>query len=128
MSIRDVSLGDGPDEPLAVLLMKIQNELAEIAELMQAIEPVFNNAGAQRAKFSGADIAALQGLDLAIQKTRGLADFLTELSSGLPQDWLIDVTTALNVLKLSELQSRLLPSGKDVDADRPRAVGDLDLF
>jgi len=128
MSIRDVSLDDCPDEPLAVILMKVQRELAEIAELMRAIEPVFADVDRSREEYSAADVAALQGLDLAIQKTLGLADFLTELSSGLPQEWLIDVTTALNVLKLSELQSRLLPTHSRVDPERSRAVGDLDLF
>jgi hypothetical protein len=129
MSTSDVSLDDIPAESVAVLLSKIQSELSEIAGLVEAIEPVLTAATASAVTPSGPDVRALQGIDLAIQKTRGLADFLAELCSGMPQDWLIDMTTALNVLKLTEMQSRLHPSQPQCNGEGlAKAVGDLDLF
>lgn len=118
-----------PAESLAILLSKIQIELFEIARLMKEIEPVIEGRSTSMAAANGSDIEALQGLDLAIQKAHGLADFLAELCAGMPQDWLIDVTTALNVLKLTELQNRLHP-GPSHNASEPlaKAVGDVDLF
>lgn len=118
-----------PAESLVILLSKIQAELSEIAGLMKAIEPVIEGGTASTLSVDGSDVEAMQGLDLAIQKAHGLADFLAELCAGMPQDWLIDVTTALNVLKLTELQNRLHP-GASQEANEPlaKAVGDVDLF
>jgi len=129
LSIQDLSPDEMPAESLAILLSKIQIELSEIARLMKAIEPVIEGRSTSMAAANGSDIEALQGLDLAIQKAHGLADFLAELCAGMPQDWLIDVTTALNVLKLTELQNRLHP-GPSHNASEPlaKAVGDVDLF
>lgn len=129
MSTSDVSLDDIPAESVAVLLSKIQSELSEIAVLVEAIEPVLSASSVSAATPTGPDMAALQGIDLAIQKTRGLADFLAELCSGMPQDWLVDMTTALNVLKLTDMQSRLHPAQpKSGGESLAKAVGDLDLF
>lgn len=127
LSTQDIAPGEMPAESLAVLLSKIQIELSEIAGLMKAIEPVID--GGAGAPIGGSGVEALQGLDLAIQKAHGLADFLAELSAGMPQDWLIDVTTALNVLKLTELQNRLHPARlQNPDEGFSKAVGDVDLF
>ncbi|WP_419909619.1 hypothetical protein [Hoeflea sp.] len=45
----------------------------------------------------------------------------------MPQDWLIDTTTALNVLTLTDLQQRLRPYPV-VEAEQRVAGGDTELF
>ncbi len=127
LSITDIAPEALPAESLVVLLSKIQLELSEIVGLLKAIEPAVGNGLEAVGDLHGSDAAALQGLDLAIQKADGLADFMAELSAGMPQDWLIDVSTALNVLKLTELQNRLHPAPV-AGENLAKAVGDVDLF
>ena len=64
------------------------------------------------------------------KKPTGLQSFLDHSPHQICRgEWLIDLTTALNVLKLAELQNRLNPgSAHQSDLPRAKAVGDVDLF
>ena len=114
-------------ESLTTLLLKLQLELAEVAQLIEAAEAVLCRVHGDGKHVNPEDVPVIQGMDLAIQKTKGLSDFLAELAGDAPQDWLIDTTTALNVLTLSELQQRLRPYPVR-DTELRQAAGDTELF
>ena len=121
----DHVLDTSADETLTALLLKLQVELSEIAQLIEAAEHVL--CGDSDTPVDPQDMVVVQGMDLAIQRVNGLGDFLSELSSRLPADVLIDTTTALNVLKLADMQQRLKPGLLTVGQSEP-AAGDTELF
>ncbi|MCY6382413.1 hypothetical protein [Hoeflea prorocentri] len=123
-----VDMGDvdlSAEETLTELLLKLQVELTDIAQLIEAAEHVL--CGDEGAPVDPQDIAVVQGMDLAIQRVKGLGDFLAELSTRLPGEMLIDTTTALNVLKLADMQQRLKPGLRPVTQSESVA-GDTELF
>ena len=74
-------------------------------------------------------IKILQGIDLAVQKTRGLAEFIDTITGTIPDDWKVDVSTALSLVKLADMQ-RALSSGMRHGHSQPlsKAAGDFDFF
>ena len=42
-----------------------------------------------------------------MQKTRGLAEFIDTVTAAIPQSMAVDVTTALNLVQLADLQRSL---------------------
>ncbi|MEX3007007.1 hypothetical protein [Hoeflea sp. TYP-13] len=121
--------GETDADSLATLLLKLQVELADIAQLIEAAEAVLCSGDHDANDVHPTDVAVIQGMDLAIQKARGLGDFLAELSVRMPQDWLIDTTTALNVITLTDMQQRLLPrQAPSESVEFAKAAGDTELF
>ncbi|MDA4847503.1 hypothetical protein [Hoeflea poritis] len=124
---KDVEASDQAAESLTTLLLKLQLELAEVAQLIEAAEVVLCRVHGDGKHVNPEDLPVIQGMDLAIQKTKGLSDFLAKLAGDTPQDLLIDTTTALNVLKLSEMQQRLRPYPVKDGGSRHDA-GDTEMF
>jgi hypothetical protein len=71
----------------------------------------------------------LQGIDLAVQKTRGIAEFIDTITGSIPESWMIDVSTALNLVKLADMQ-KALANGMRHGHSQPlsKAAGDFDFF
>jgi len=71
----------------------------------------------------------LQGIDLAVQKTRGLAEFIDTVTASIPEETPVDITTALNLVKLADMQ-RALSGGTRRGHSQPiiKSAGDCDLF
>ena len=118
------------EEALPEILMRVVSELHDVAYLMERIEPFLSNA-------SGADIIdaadrmmVLQGIDLAVQKTRGLAEFIDTVTASIPEEMLVDVTTALNLVKLADMQRALSGGMNRHGHSQPivKTAGDCDLF
>jgi hypothetical protein len=61
----------------------------------------------------------MQGIDLAVQKAHGLADFLEGIGDRLEPDQLIDISTALNVITLEDMKRRLAPRSMKRRLQRP---------
>ncbi|WP_026618234.1 hypothetical protein M728_000260 [Ensifer sp. WSM1721] len=96
------------EESLPDVLMRIVTELHDVAYLIERIEPQLLD-GATSA--DAADkMMVLQGIDLAVQKTRGLAEFIDTITASIPDDWLVDISTAVNLVKLADMK-RALASG-----------------
>ncbi len=93
------------EEALPEVLMRIVTELHDVAYLIERIEPqLLDSAG------GGADVDRMmvfQGIDLAVQKTRGLAEFIDTITASIPDTWLVDVSTAVNLVKLAEMKKAL---------------------
>jgi hypothetical protein len=115
------------EEALPDVLMRVVSELHDVAYLIERIEPqLIEVAGGE---ISADGIKLLQGIDLAVQKTRGLAEFIDTITGTIPTGWVVDVTTALSLVKLAEMQ-KALSSGMRHGHSQPlsKAAGDFDLF
>lgn len=115
------------EEALPEVLMRVVSELHDVAYLIERIEP-------QLLELAGGDLSPegvklLQGIDLAVQKTRGLAEFIDTITGTIPTSWVVDVTTAISLVKLAEMQ-KSLSSGLRHGHSQPldKASGDFDLF
>jgi hypothetical protein len=116
------------EEALPAILMRIVSELHDVAYLIERIEP-------QLLDLSGIDVQSpdsmkvMQGIDLAVQKTRGIAEFIDTITASIPEAWIVDVATALSLVKLSEMQ-KALGGGVRHGHSQPlsKAAGDFDFF
>lgn len=117
------------EEALPDILMRIVAELHDVAYLIERIEPTISEhsdgplGAAER-------MMVMQGIDLAVQKTRGLAEFIDTISASVPEELLVDVATALNLVKLADMQKALSGGSLRHGHSQPlnRAAGDFDLF
>ena len=72
------------EEALPEVLMRIVTELHDVAYLIERIEPqLLGNEGAD-ALANPDKMMLLQGIDLAVQKTRGLAEFIDTITASIP--------------------------------------------
>ncbi len=95
------------DESLSDVMMRIVSELYDVAYLIERIEPMLNEAQGAASMHSADNVKVLQGIDLAVQKTRGLAEFIDTVTGSIPQAWLVDITTAVSLVKLADMQRSL---------------------
>ena len=117
------------DEALADVMMRIVSELHDVAYLIERIEPMLGEIEEEAAATSPDRVKLLQGIDLAVQKTRGLAEFIDTITASIPEGWIVDVTTALNLVKLADMQ-KALSKGTRHGHSQPigKAVGDFEAF
>ncbi|MDO6962545.1 chemotaxis protein CheT [Rhizobium alvei] len=120
---------DAFEEALPDVLMRVVSELHDVAYLIERIEPFLANAHGAEGLPAADRLMVLQGIDLAVQKTRGLAEFIDTITSEIPSAMLVDVTTALNLVKLADMQ-KALGGNQRHGHSQPlsRAAGDFDLF
>ena len=117
------------EEALPDILMRIVTELHDVAYLVERIEPAIG--GHAEAPLGITErMMVMQGIDLAVQKTRGLAEFIDTIAAGIPENTLVDVATALSLVKLADMQKALAGGGLRHDHSQPitRAAGEFDLF
>lgn len=115
------------EEALPNVLMRVVSELHDVAYLIERIEPQLLDATSGHLSAEG--LKLLQGIDLAVQKTRGLAEFIDTITGSIPGEWVVDVSTALSLVKLAEMQKALgaaMRHGHSQPLDK--ASGDFDLF
>ncbi len=119
----------GMEEALPEILMRIVSELHDVAYLIERVEPQLLALGGPKVLESPDSLKVLQGIDLAVQKTRGLAEFIDTITGSIPDAWLVDVTTALSLVKLAEMQ-KSLGQGLRHGHSQPlgKAAGDFDFF
>ncbi|MCX8996087.1 hypothetical protein NOF55_03120 [Rhizobiaceae bacterium BDR2-2] len=118
------------EEALAEVLMRIVSELHDVAYLIERVEPqLLAVSGGEQLLSSPDSLKVLQGIDLAVQKTRGLAEFIDTITASIPEDWQIDLSIALSLVKLADMQ-KALASGLRHGHSQPinKAAGDFDFF
>ena len=111
------------EEALPAILLRIVSELHDVAYLIERIEPQLLELGGASVLDQPESLKVMQGIDLAVQKTRGIAEFIDTISGGVPAGWMVDVATALSLVKLSEMKKKL--SG---GAIYTHSAGDFDFF
>ena len=117
------------DEALADVMMRIVSELHDVAYLIERIEPMLGEIEEEAAATSPDRVKLLQGIDLAVQKTRGLAEFIDTITASVPGDWHVNLATALNLVKLADMK-HALATGRRHGHSQPlnKAAGDFDFF
>lgn len=118
------------DEALPEVLMRIVSELHDVAYLVERIEPQIASTENPGVLNEADRIKVLQGIDLAVQKTRGLAEFIDTITASIPEDWLIDTTVALSLVKLADMQRALGAGMQRHGHSQPisKASGDFESF
>jgi hypothetical protein len=117
------------EEALPDVLMRIVSELHDVAYLMERIEPQLAAVHGDGTEHAAERMMVLQGIDLAVQKTRGLAEFIDTITASIPDSCIVDVTTALNLVKLADMQ-KALSNGLRHGHSQPlgKAAGDFEAF
>lgn len=117
------------DEKLPEVLMRIVSELHDVAYLIERVEPQLLEIGGASILQSSDAMKVLQGIDLAVQKARGLAEFIDTITADIPDNWTVDVTTALSLVKLADMH-KALSNGLRHGHSQPlsKAAGDFDFF
>ncbi|AWI55971.1 chemotaxis protein CheT [Sinorhizobium fredii] len=95
------------EESLPEVLMRIVTELHDVAYLIERIEPQLWNSRDGSATDPADKMMVLQGIDLAVQKTRGLAEFIDTITASIPDTCLVDISTAVNLVKLADMKKAL---------------------
>lgn len=94
------------EESLPDVLMRIVTELHDVAYLIERIEPQILS-DSNTATDEADKMMVLQGIDLAVQKARGLAEFIDTITAAIPDTWLVDTSTAVNLVKLADMKKAL---------------------
>jgi len=117
------------EEALPEIMMRVVSELHDVAYLIERIEPQLLELGGTNVLEHPDSIKVLQGIDLAVQKARGLAEFIDTITGSIPPDWMVDMSTALSLVKLAEMQ-KALGAGLRHGHSQPlsKAAGDFDFF
>ncbi|WP_137132552.1 hypothetical protein [Rhizobium sp. FY34] len=117
------------EEKLPEVLMRIVSELYDVAYLIERVEPQLLELGGAAVLQSPDSMKVLQGIDLAVQKTRGLAEFVDTITGTIPDEWTVDVSTALSLVKLADMH-KALSKGMRHGHSQPlsKAAGDFDFF
>jgi hypothetical protein len=119
------------EQALPDILMRVVSELHDVAYLIERIEPFLSDMQGSEITTSPADqLMVMQGIDLAVQKARGLAEFIDTVTAAIPEEILVDITTALNLVKLADMQKALSGGMQRHGHSQPlsRVAGDCDLF
>lgn len=118
-----------PEQPLPEILMRLVSELHDVAYLIERVEPQLLELGGAQILENPDSVKILQGIDLAVQKTRGLAEFIDTITGTIPDAWTVEVATALGLVKLADMQ-RALSTGMRHGHSQPlsKAAGDFDFF
>lgn len=117
------------EETLPAILLRVVSELHDVAYLIERIEPQLLDVGGANVLASPDAMKVIQGIDLAVQKTRGIAEFIDTIAGAMPDGWMVDLATALSVVKLTEMQ-KALGGGTFHAHSQPmaKAAGDFDFF
>ncbi|MBW3097389.1 hypothetical protein [Pseudohoeflea coraliihabitans] len=126
--------GKGVGDPLFDVLGRVGNELRDVALLIERLEPMLSNERSTEYLRTPEHMRLVQGIDLAVQKARGLAAFIDCIGSDIAVEEIVDITTALNLVTLADMKRRLQAPRIEhaepaVSAEPCKvAAGDLDFF
>ncbi|PCK88821.1 hypothetical protein CPT32_01045 [Rhizobium sophoriradicis] len=129
MTFSPVMEPPAPVEALSDILMRIVSELHDVAYLIERIEPQLLDLGGAEILNSPDAMKVMQGIDLAVQKSRGIAEFIDTITGEIPLGWTVDVATALSLVKLAEMQKALGGATRHGHSQPlSKAAGDFDFF
>ncbi|OLP55061.1 hypothetical protein BJF92_16825 [Rhizobium rhizosphaerae] len=130
MSIQASKAFEACEDSLPDVLMRIVSELHDVAYLIERIEPMLAHAHEEAILAAADRMKVLQGIDLAVQKTRGIAEFIDTMTAGIPKSQLVDITTALNLMTLADMKAALSRGQVRHGHSQPltNAAGDMEFF
>ena len=118
------------EESLPDVLMRIVTELHDVAYLIERVEPQILADDGVASSATADKLMVLQGIDLAVQKTRGLAEFIDTITASIPDSWLVDISTAVNLIKLADMKKALSSGMLRHGHSQPltKVAGDFEAF
>jgi hypothetical protein len=121
------------EETLPAILLRIVSELHDVAYLIERIEPQLLDISDANILASPEAMKVVQGIDLAVQKTRGIAEFIDTIAGTMPEGWTVDLATALSLVKLTEMKKALSGGGfhahsQPMAQPLAKAAGEFDFF
>jgi hypothetical protein len=106
---------------------RIGQELAALAEAVRHLQNVISPLLLEAAGRNPSHLHELQDFDHIAQKIDNLGNFVTTLATHVPTNWLVDPSTASQVVTLSDLSSRLSFAAPN-ETDAGHVPGDFELF
>jgi hypothetical protein len=120
----------GDEDPLFDVLGRVSSELRDVALLIERLEPMLSSGRSTEYLESPEHMRIMQGIDLAVQKARGLATFIDSVSDELEVSQIVDISTALSLITLEDMKRRLrarVQTQPSADVYQ-HASGDLEFF
>lgn len=106
---------------------RVGNELADLAAAIHKLQVLISPLLKEAALRNPTHLQELQDIDHIYQKVGNLSEFLAALALILPQQWVLDPSTASRVITLSALASRLGLTAEEAEA-QGHPAGDCDFF
>jgi hypothetical protein len=125
---QNLSYADEFAEPLAEVIMRVEDELSDIAKLIDYNQSLIARLTWEAGASDPSYIKAMQDADLISQKIAGIAGFLRALADATPPDFHVDTHRATGDLRLTELTHKIGARGRELDYKAAFEAGDFDLF
>jgi hypothetical protein len=114
--------------PVAGTLDRTSNELRKLASVTDGVQRIVSQMLLDHRANDLASLIELQRLDFLSQSIGAIADFLEALAASTPKHWSLDVKSASQSVKLSELALRLASAADPAAGAHAAPVGDCELF
>ncbi len=118
----------GETVPVAGTLDRTSNELRKLALVTDGVQHLVGQMLLRQKANDVASLTELQRLDYLCQSIDAIADFLEALAASTPPHWSLDVKSASQSVKLSELALRLASAADPGPAALSVPVEDCELF
>jgi hypothetical protein len=115
-------------EPLASVISRVEEELGDIAQLIDYNQSVIAKLTWEAGGSDPAYVKAMQDADLISQKLAGIAEFLRNVADAVPPDFHVETHRATGNLRLAELMHKIGAKGREMDYKAAFEAGDFDLF
>lgn len=93
--------------PLPALLNVVGEELHHLAQAVERLHDIVELPGVKDSLQEAHCLGVLQGIDHVTQNLAGLSEFLSTLTTKMPEDWALDTTAACDVVLIASLCERL---------------------
>jgi hypothetical protein len=114
--------------PVAGTLDRTSGELRRLASVADSVQHVVSQMLHDHRSNELTSLIELQRLDFLTQSIGAIADFLEALAANTPQHWSLDVKSASQSVKMSELALRLASATEALPGAHAAPVGDCELF
>lgn len=93
--------------PLPALLNVVGEELHHLATAVERLHTIVELPGVRDSLRDAHCVGVVQGIDHVTQNLAGLAEFLANIATAIPEGWALDTTAACDVVLIASLSDRL---------------------
>jgi hypothetical protein len=104
---------------LPLLLNVVGDELHHLAVAVERLHAIVELPGVKDSLRDAHCVGVVQGIDHVTQNLAGLSEFLSTLTTAIPDEWALDTTEACEVVLIASLRERLERPGMP----RPTSAG-----
>ncbi len=92
---------------LPVLLNVVGDELHHLAVAVERLHAIVELPGVKESLRDAHCVGVVQGIDHVTQHLAGLSEFLSTLTTAIPDEWALDTAEACDVVLIASLRERL---------------------